>query len=150
MGALGVRGGGGIAPLHLSKYLTVFHSISTRTRVLQYLAGISLYSPPGPYEEGKEPGRGEVRSGSGEVGSEWAHLHIICILCLAATFYKPICWSLGPNQPGPGLLSHRHISGGWASCKVFAWDVCVTTPPYSYFLGTPYPASQGDLKGIVC
>lgn len=62
--------------------------------------------PPGPQEEGKMPGRGKVRSGSGEVGFESAHFHIICILSCPL----PVrCFLYSVIQ------SHRHIFGGWAS-----------------------------------
>lgn len=105
------------APLHLSKDLTVFHNISTHMWVLQYLAGLSPpTTPQSRHKEGKEPGRGEVRSGSGEVGFESTRLHIICILsCLPACQMLSVDLFLGPSQWGPVLFSHRHVSGGWAS-----------------------------------
>lgn len=116
--------------------------------VLQCLAGISPLQPPppGPYEEGKEPGRGKTWSGSGEVGFESAHLHIICILCcpgLSDAFYSPFCRKLGSKQWDPVLFSHRHVSGGWASRKVFPWGICVTTPSLFTFLGDPLPHQPG-------
>lgn len=77
---------------------------------------IPTYNSPSCHKEGKEPGRGEVRSGSGEVGFESAHLHIICILsCPPACQMLSVDLFLGPNQRGPVLFSHRHVSGGWAS-----------------------------------
>lgn len=115
--------------------------------VLQCLAGICpLQHPPQAFMK-RGRSQGEVkRSGSGAVGFESTHLHIICILScpgLSDAFYSPFHGSLGPHQWDPVLLSHRHVSGGWASRKVFPWGICVTTPSLFTFLGDPLPHQPG-------
>lgn len=106
-----------LGPLLLSacqKDLTVFHSYSTHMWVLQYLTGISLPPSHNSYPQAprrrEEPGRGKVRSGNGR----WDLKVLICIsfassaaLCLSNVFCTHF-W-------GSSILSHRHVSGGWAS-----------------------------------
>lgn len=85
------------------------------------------------------------------MGFESANLHIICILScpgLSDAFYSPFQGGPGPNQQDPVVLSHRRVSGGWASRKTFPWGMCVTTLSLFTFLGDPpHPTSQGYLKG---
>lgn len=67
----------------VKKTLTVLHSNSTHMWVLQYLTGISDTPTHNSYPQTprrrEESGRDQVKSRSGEVGFEVAHLHIIYI-----------------------------------------------------------------------
>ena len=133
------------APLQLSKDLTVFHSISTHMWRLQYRAGISPpYNSPGPHKQGKEPGRGEVRSGSGEVGFESTHLHIICILScpssLLDAFCRPISGSQSVGSSTPLTQTHLWRLGLLKSVPL--GYLCDSPFPVHIFRGPPTPPAR--------
>lgn len=133
------------APLHLSKDLRVFHIISTHMWRLQYQAGISsLQLPQAPISRGKEPGRGEVRSGSGEVGFKSTHLHIICILScpssLSDAFCRPISGSQSVGSSTPLTQTHLWRLGLLKSVPL--GYLCDSPLPIHIFRGPPTPPAR--------
>ena len=148
MGALGVGGGGGptghCSPPPLKRPYSISQHLHPHVETAVSSWNIPPYNSPGPDKQGKEPGRGEVRSGSGEVGFESTHLHIICILScpssLLDAFCRPISGSQSVGSSTPLTQTHLWRLGLLKSGPL--GYLCDSPLPVHIFRGPPTPPAR--------